>query len=360
MKSAYTLALVLALAAGACKKKEENVTPPTGTSGSAAMGSSAGSAGSGSGSAAAVAAPTEAERAAKALAETETAAAAEKARFTPEITKAVTELAAKAGATKVVLPAILAAAHRKPGNAARDAARHPLETLELFGIARDSTVIELGAGEGWYTELLAPLLAAKGTFIAVGPDAAGPAEKMSTVYGKRLDLLLGKSPELFGKVQRRTIRSPEEVNLGEPGSVDVVIAMRELHGWQRNGAFDKYVAAVHAVLKEGGTFGVEAHRAAAGAKAEDTVDDGYLPEAWVIEKIEAAGFKLAEKSEINANPKDTKDYPDGVWTLPPNLRAKVKDDAKYQAIGESDRMTLKFTKVAAPAAGSGAGSGAPN
>jgi predicted methyltransferase len=117
-----------------------------------------------------------------------------------------------------------------------------------------------------------------------------------------------------------------------------------LHDWQRDGDLDKYLAAIRAVLKPGGTFGVVAHRAAAGTKGEDTAKSGYLAEQWVIDRVTAAGFTLAGKSEVNANPKDTKDYAEGVWTLPPSYRLGDKDRAKYAAIGESDRMTLKFTK----------------
>ncbi len=120
--------------------------------------------------------------------------------------------------------------------------------------------------------------------------------------------------------------------------------MREMHNWQRRGELDKYLAAIHAVLKPGGTFGVVAHRAPAGTKGEDTAEKGYLAEQWVIDRVTGAGFELANKSEINANPKDTKDYPKGVWTLPPNYREGDTDKAKYTAIGESDRMTLRFKK----------------
>jgi predicted methyltransferase len=233
---------------------------------------------------------------------------------------------------------------RDKENVARDAARHPVETLTFFGITPEMTVVEVGAGGGYYSELLAPLLANKGTYVVAGPDPKGPADKMSTVYGRRLDLMLAKSPELFGKAQRVVIAMPE-IKLGEDGKADVVIAMREMHNWQRRGEIDAYLKAIHAALKPGGTFGVEQHRANPGTKGEDTAESGYLAQAWVIEKVKSAGFELVEASEINANPKDTKDYPKGVWTLPPNFREGDKDKAKYEAIGESDRMTLRFKKV---------------
>lgn len=288
---------------------------------------------------------TDAEKLAKGMADADADAAKEKQRWTPELTQAVVTVRdqnAKDVAT--ALTAILASPHRMPGNKDRDGARHPVETLGFFGLKPTQTVLEIGPGSGWYTELLAPFLANHGKLIVAGPDAAAPAGKMSTVAGRRLDLLLAKSPELFGKVGRVGITSADTLALGPAGSVDLVLAIRELHDWQRDGELDKYLAAIHTVLKPGGTFGVVAHRAVAGTKGEDTAKSGYLAEQWVIDRVTAAGFELAGKSEINANPKDTKDYPQGVWTLPPSYREGDKDKAKYTAIGESDRMTLKFIK----------------
>ncbi|HEX7702820.1 MAG TPA: methyltransferase domain-containing protein, partial [Kofleriaceae bacterium] len=246
--------------------------------------------------------------------------------------------------TATALAAILASPHRVPGNKDRDGARHPIETLTFFGLQANQTVVELGAGGGWYTEILAPFLANHGALIVVGPDSKEPAGDMSTVGGHGLDLFLAKSPELFGKVTRVGITSPDKLKFGPDGSVDLVVAIREMHNWQRRGELAKYLAAIHAVLKPGGTFGLVAHRAMAGTKGEDTAEKGYLAEQWVIDHVTAAGFELVEKSEINANPKDTKDYPQGVWTLPPGYAEGQKDRAKYAAIGESDRMTLKFKK----------------
>jgi predicted methyltransferase len=165
-----------------------------------------------------------------------------------------------------------------------------------------------------------------------------------TVYGSRQKAWLGKSDDLFGKVTPFQITEPEKLALGAPGSADLVLAIREMHNWQRRGQLEGYLGAIATVLAPGGTFGVVQHRAPADAKAEESAEKGYLPEAWVIAKVEAAGLKLAEKSEINANAKDTKDYEKGVWTLPPNFREGDTDKPKYEAIGESDRMTLRFTK----------------
>jgi predicted methyltransferase len=321
--AAIVLALILAIAG--CKKTDS--------------GSSTGSA-TGSGSA-----ESDADKLARAMVEVATTAKKEAARWTPDLTKSAIALRDQPMTdTKTMLTAIVASPHREPGNKDRDSARHPIETLELFGAQPTSTVVELGAGGGWYTELLAPLLADHGKLIVAGPDADAPAGKMSTASGKALDLFLLKSPELFGKVQRVGIVSADTMKLAPDGTVDIVIAMREMHNWQRRGELDKYLAAIHAALKPGGTLGVEQHRAVAGTKVETSADTGYLDQQWVIDRVTAAGFTLADKSEINANPKDTKDYPKGVWTLPPNYREGDKDKAKYTAIGESDRMTLKFAK----------------
>jgi predicted methyltransferase len=207
-------------------------------------------------------------------------------------------------------------------------------------------VIEVGAGAGWYTEILAPLLTRQGKLIVASFDPDGPTTSMTTVYGKRLKRFLARSPELYGAVEVALIAPPDRLELAPPGSADVALAIREMHNWQRRGQMDAYLAAIHRALKDGGTFGVVQHRAPAEAVAEESAEKGYLPEKWLIARVEAAGFKLEESSEVNANPKDAKDYEKGVWTLPPVLREEDKDRDRYIAIGESDRMTLKFAKVA--------------
>ena len=290
----------------------------------------------------------QAEQMAQALKEAEAEAAKEAERWNDDLKKKVTALVEKKHkSARSALKAILASPHRVPGHSDRDKYRHPVETLTFFGIKPNMTVIELGIGEGWYTEILAPLLARDGKFIAASYDPNGPPDSGRTVYGKRARMMLDKSPELFGKVEVAIVNPPEKLELGAPGSADLVLAIREMHNWQRRGFIDAYLASIHAVLKDGGKFGVVAHRAKPDGKAEETAEKGYLPEEWLIQKIEAAGFKLEKKAEINANPKDTKDYEKGVWTLPPNFAEEDKDKEKYQAIGESDRMTLRFVKVTA-------------
>lgn len=279
----------------------------------------------------------------------EAAAKAELARFTPELHAEAKALADKSFPdTKTALKAVLAGKHRVPGHAERDAQRHPAETLELFGVKPTSTVLEYSPGEGWYTEILAPLLAKKGKLFVTNTDPNGPADQRSTFYGWRFKSFLDKAPELYGKAE--VLLVDKEPGLALEGKADVVLVMRALHGMQNSGKLDAWLAQFHKALKPGGVLGIEQHRAKADANPVESSKQGYLPEKWVIEKVEAAGFKLATKSEINANPKDTKDYANGVWTLPPSLELGEKDRAKYVAIGESDRMTLKFVKVAPKAA----------
>ena len=269
---------------------------------------------------------------------------AEVARWTPELHAEAQAVADKTYANgKAAIKAALAGKYRKPGNPERDAQRHPAETLEFFGFKPTLTVLEYGPGEGWYTEVLAPSLAKQGKLLVTNTDPSGPAEERSTYYGERVKLFLERSPELYGKVEA-VIVDPKAPDLKLEGTVDLVLLMRGLHGMQNGGTLDTWLAEISAALKPKGVLGIEQHRAKPDAVAEESSKQGYLPEKWVIEKIEAAGFKLAGKSEINANPKDTKDHPNGVWTLPPSFALGDKDRAKYAAIGESDRMTLKFTK----------------
>ncbi|MEP6863953.1 MAG: methyltransferase domain-containing protein, partial [Deltaproteobacteria bacterium] len=318
MKS-FPIVAAAVLALAGCKKHED--APKVDNTGSAAVAAPAADAAIDAGL-------TDEQKLAKGTADADADAAKEAARWTPDLTKAVVTVRdQKAKDTATALTAILASPHRMPGNKDRDAARHPLETLMFFGLKPTQTVVEIGPGAGWYTEILAPLLANHGKLIVAGPDAKEPAGKMSTVGGHKLDLMLAKSRELYGKVERVSIASADAIKLGPDGSADLVLVMRMMHDWQRDGELDKYLTAIHAVLKPGGTLGVEAHRAAAGTKGEDTAKSGYLAEQWLIDRITAAGFELAGKSEINANPKDTKDYPKGVWTLPPSYRDGDKDKA---------------------------------
>jgi len=269
---------------------------------------------------------------------------AEDARFNADVHAEAKKLAeAKYASLDAALKAILAGKHRAPTNAERDKDRHPLETLKFFGLTPKMTVLEYGPGGGWYTELLAPTLAAQGKLIVTTTDPKGPPDARSTFYGERLAKFLDRAPELYGKVERIVIDS-KNPQFGLEGKVDLVIVMRAMHNLHRDKLLPGFLAQTFKALKPGGIMGVEQHRAKADANPDESAQKGYLPEAFVIAQAEAAGFKLDKKSEVNANPKDTKDHPEGVWTLPPTFELGDKDRAKYAAIGESDRMTLRFIK----------------
>jgi predicted methyltransferase len=278
--------------------------------------------------------------------------AAEKARMSEALRKDLAALSDKKFPSfKAALEASLKSAHRAPGSADRDKERRPVEMLTFFKLNTNMSVLELDAGGGWYTELLAPILKRNGKLTVTGPNPDGAMTARPTYYGKRLRGFLDKAPELGDKVDY-LVAEPEAglvIPDDKKGTFDAVLSFRNLHGWQNRNVLDKNLTAVFDALKPGGYLGVEAHRAKPGADPKESSKKGYLPEAYVIERAEAAGFKLDQKSDINANPKDTTDHPEGVWTLPPTLRLGDKDKEKYLAIGESDRMTLRFVKPKTPA-----------
>ncbi|MFW5925830.1 MAG: class I SAM-dependent methyltransferase [Myxococcota bacterium] len=244
---------------------------------------------------------------------------------------------------EALLDAAIAGEHRSEDNRARDAYRHPKETLLFFGLEPDMTVVELSPSGGWYSEVLAPVVRERGKLVGAIPSLEGPGAK----YAQRFLDRIAKDPEVFEGVETVTLEPPEETTLGPEGSADMVLTFRSTHGWVEREQVDDVYEAAYRVLKPGGVFGVVQHRADEGADPAETAEDGYVPEAHVIEIAEDAGFELVESSDINANPKDTHDHPEGVWTLPPSLRVDDEEDrAEYEAIGESDRMTLKFRKPA--------------
>ncbi|HEV2109984.1 MAG TPA: methyltransferase [Gammaproteobacteria bacterium] len=250
-------------------------------------------------------------------------------------------IAADSGGADAAISQALQGTWREPANAARDQYRHPKQTLEFFGLQPNMTVVQLWPSSGWYTEVLAPVLKDHGQLIDAAVPARGDNESDNTVHYLAK---LKKDPEVYGKVKVVDFAPPAKMDLGPEGSADMVLTFRNLHNWQARGQLDKVFQAAFKVLKHGGVFGVEEHRAAAGKTVDQTYDSGYMPVDYVIQEAKKAGFILAAQSEINANPKDTKDYPKGVWTLPPTYRLGDTDRAKYAAIGESDRMTLKFVK----------------
>ncbi len=239
------------------------------------------------------------------------------------------------------IEAAIAGPHRSAENRARDRYRHPAETLAFFGLEPGMTVVEMAPGGGWYTEILAPALKGQGKLYAAIPD---PEE---SEYGERFMTFLSSDADLYSEVQPVIFGPPERTSLGADGSADMVVTFRSTHGWINRGQAEDVYAAMFRVLKPGGVLGVVQHRADEGADPAVTAENGYVPEAYVIGLAEAAGFVLEEKSEINANAGDDHDHPEGVWTLPPSLRLGDEGRAEYEAIGESDRMTLRFRKPAA-------------
>jgi predicted methyltransferase len=243
------------------------------------------------------------------------------------------------------LDQILAGSHRDPKNAARDVYRHPKQGLLFFGIRRDMTVVEVWPSGGWWTEILAPLLKDQGKYYAAwyATQAAGAAD-YAKEQEKKFDAKLAERPDLYGKVIKTHLLAPAFVDIAPKGSADLVLTFRNVHNWAKAGNAEAMFKTFYDVLKPGGVLGVVDHRAKPGTALQRQIESGYLTEEYVIGLAEGAGFKLVEKSEVNANPKDTTDHPKGVWSLPPTLALGDQDRDKYLAIGESDRMTLKFLK----------------
>jgi predicted methyltransferase len=245
------------------------------------------------------------------------------------------------------LQAAIDGSWRDPANTPRDKYRHPGQTLAFFGIRPDMTVVEITPGGGWYAEILAPYLRDKGTYVAAIVDPMAVAEGKGRDYQQRSkDGLAKKFAAAPAQFDKATVvgYDPKAPSFGAPGSADLVLTFRNVHNWRSAGQAEGMFKGFYEVLKPGGVLGVVEHRAKADVPADDK--SGYVGQDQVIALAKAAGFELAGSSEVNANPRDTKDYPGGVWTLPPSNNHPDADDAKYQAIGESDRMTLRFVKAA--------------
>ena len=245
-------------------------------------------------------------------------------------------------ATDPLLDVALAGAWRSPENVARDRYRHPRETLTFFGIETGRTVIEITPGGGWYAEILAPWLRTGYVAAVVDPDALPEARRDYPARARAsLERLFASAPEQY-RDARVVAYDPAAPVFGPAGSADAVLTFRNVHNWRSSGQAEGMFKGFFEVLKPGGVLGVVEHRAAGPVPADD--GSGYVGEDQVIALAEAAGFRLDGRSEANANPLDTRDHPNGVWTLPPSNRHDEADRAKYQAIGESDRMTLRFIK----------------
>jgi predicted methyltransferase len=246
----------------------------------------------------------------------------------------------------------VAGSWRSPADKARDAWRHPVESLRFWGLKSGQTVVEFWPGAGWYTDILAPYLAAGGgKLYAANLEATDPANSAAREVVQAYRDRLAANPKLYGKVEV-TAFGPASGPVAPPGSADLVLFLRNLHDWMAAGVAEKAFRDAYAALKPGGVLGVEEHRADPSGVPDPLAADGYVQQAYVVKLAQEAGFVLDQASEINANPKDTRDHPFGVWTLPPVRRSSPLgqapdprfDHAKYDAIGESDRMTLRFVK----------------
>jgi predicted methyltransferase len=242
--------------------------------------------------------------------------------------------------TATLLDHELAGPQRTDADKARDAWRHTKETLLFFGLRPEMTVVEITPNPGWYTKVIAPLLRDRGRYIAALP--AKGADEYSERELQQFNDLLAAWPGSLGKVEIAPFVPGQPI--AADGSADLVVTFRNIHNWMARDTAAAAFESMYRVLKPGGVLGVVEHRGNAKVPQDPRAGSGYVNQDFAIQLIEKAGFRLVATSEINANPKDTKDYPRGVWTLPPSLGEGDKDRARYQAIGESDRFTLKFVK----------------
>jgi predicted methyltransferase len=240
------------------------------------------------------------------------------------------------------LAAAIAGPNRTPSNVARDKYRHPAAALEFFGLRQAESVVEIEPGAGYWTEILAPYLKAHGTYrVAVPPPPAGEprAARAQAAYLRKLQ----NDPADYGNVIVTGLTDGQPV--APAGSIDLVLSFRNLHDWMADGTVAAKLALIRAALRPGGVFGIEDHRGLTDRPQDPQAKSGYVREDYAVALIERAGFQLAGRSAIGDNPRDTKNYPKGVWTLPPVLAAGAVDRARYVAIGESDRWTLRFVKA---------------
>ena len=250
--------------------------------------------------------------------------------------------AAWAAGTDAGLSAALSNPARSEKAVARDKVRHPVEVLTFFGLKPDMTVVELWPGGGYWTDILGPYLAAHGNYYSAN---GVPGNDEEDAGAKKLREHIATEKARFGKVQE-TMLGKEHFDVAPPGSADLVLTFRNLHNWMDEGYADQALAGIFKALKPGGVLGIEEHRGRKDKPQDPKAKDGYVRQDYTIELAKKAGFTFEGGSEINANPKDTKDYPEGVWSLPPTLAEGEKNKAKYLAIGESDNYVLKFRKPA--------------
>jgi predicted methyltransferase len=268
---------------------------------------------------------------------------ANRARLTVALVAAVALAPAVCSAAPGVDPA-LSAAVASPARTAsfvvRDAARHPAEELAFFGLTPSMTVVELWPAGGYWTEILGAYLKPRGHYyISIQP--AGDAEDDATTA--KLQARIAAQGDRLGKITQTSLGAGQ-FDIAPAGSADLVLTFRNLHNWMDGGYAEQVLAACYKALKPGGVFGIEEHRGRTDRPQDPKAKDGYVRQDYAIALAQKAGFKLIASSEIDANPKDTKDWVDGVWTLPPTLSQGDKDRARYLAVGEADNFVLKFEK----------------
>ncbi len=252
--------------------------------------------------------------------------------------------------TSSALDDAMSGEHRSAENKARDKYRHPKETLAFFGFRSDMTVVEIWPGGGWYTEILAPALKENGKLYAV-QYSVNPQYSYQRRYFGAFLTKAGESPDVFRDVIVTAMDFPYQLNIAPSGAADLVVTFRNAHNWVSSG-YHKASAqlafqAMFDVLKPGGVLGIVDHRWPDAENEDPHAEDGYISEERLIAFAEEAGFEFAGRSDVNRNAKDTHDHPEGVWTLPPSFALDEQDREKYLAIGESDRLTIKFVKPAA-------------
>jgi predicted methyltransferase len=247
--------------------------------------------------------------------------------------------ASRSSAADAALTAAVASPARPATAVARDKSRHPIEELSFFGITPKMNVVELWPGGGYWTDILGPYLAPAGHYTVALPPT-GDEDSPST---ERFRARIAAEKDRLGTIHETTL-GPGHLEIAPPGSADLILTFRNLHNWMYDGYADQALAACFTALKPGGILGIEEHRGRNDKSQDPKGEDGYVRQDYAIALATKAGFVLAGSSEINANPRDTKDWPKGVWTLPPTLAMGEKDRDKYIAIGEADNFVLKFQK----------------
>jgi predicted methyltransferase len=263
-----------------------------------------------------------------------------RAVFVATLLSFVGAVASSAATPDPALVSAVASPARSPAAIARDSARHPVEELTFFGLAPAMTVVELWPGGGYWTDILGPYLAPAGHYYIALPVQGNDEEDAGV---KRFQARIAAEKARLGTLHE-TILGAGHFDIAPPGSADLVLTFRNLHNWMDAGYADQALAACFKALKPGGILGIEAHRARTDQPQDPKAKNGYVRQDYAIALAKKAGFEFVASSEVNANPRDTKDWPEGVWTLPPTLTLGEKDRARYVAIGEADNFVLKFRK----------------